>query len=1060
MNITQAARAVLRNHLSHIANSNDSEALQSLLSGAGLPALGRDEEPAEQIHDALESGDHYASMARRIARLLASLILRRADALAHQIAALEGVAMGGGNSLVYDNLYLEDETYVFNLFLLASRLPRNEELFGGLQQFHEVGFKLDVVLASSNNRVGFQLRRSLAEQQHGTGLRDYWLNLLEDKNRTWSPARRTELLEAWYGLLETLDFDADRQDALDTFNTGLRALFASAEHHPQAIGLLELALWRFGNAFPLDPTTWVDYLSPTWAVWPELLQDIAAQIWPRLEPKAHTDMPPLPEDLNELWASLNEEEQNKLRNILQRNASDEGQRYLKDLNFSPHQLVGRSPQEARHLLSKLSEHLWPAEKKATFKVLRHEIEEWGDMEPTRPARRTSIDRLERLNAVNRTLAEIERRLSDGDETTALRFLNELLDQQRNTDLADQHLHTAKTLANAATIVQSFGKLEWAESMLREACKENDNDVVSANGLADVLKERGELKAAEAQYRQNMMRWPNYDVSANGLADVLKARGKLEAAEAQYRQNMMRWPNNEVSACGLADVLKTRGELEAAEGQYRQNMAHWPNDQVSACGLADVLKTRGELEEAEAQYRQNMARWPNNVVSACGLADVLKTRGELEAAETQYRQNIMRWPNNVVSACGLADVLKTRGELKAAEAQYRQNMARWPNDQVSACGLADVLKTRGELEAAEAQYRQNMARWPNDEFSACGLAGVLKTRGELEAAEAQYRQNMARWPNNEVSANGLAGVLKTRGELETAEAQYRQNMARWPNDQVSACGLADVLKTRGELEAAEAQYRQNMARWPNDQVSACGLADVLKTRGELEAAEAQYRQNMARWPNDEVSANGLADVLKSRGELETAEAQYRQNMTRWPNDHFAINGLANVLRKQKRYVEALALLPMSSGESYDLHLRSMILLDLGRFMDARGALEQGLNAAICPKETAIFHSGLALLALRAQDFKRAGEILATLPDNVISIDLMRLHLEAAQNHRDAASRLTGELSAQEAKMNFGEANVFKLVHDRFGLSAAGVGRQPLETEMDEIFDAEIELQLAA
>jgi tetratricopeptide (TPR) repeat protein len=307
---------------------------------------------------------------------------------------------------------------------------------------------------------------------------------------------------------------------------------------------------------------------------------------------------------------------------------------------------------------------------------------------------------------------------------------------------------------------------------------------------------------------------------------------------------------------------------------------------------------------------------------------------------------------------------------------------------------------------------------------------------------------------------LADVLKARGELEAAEAQYRQNVARWPNDEVSACGLADVLKARGELEAAEAQYRQNVARWPNNEVSACGLAEVLKARGELEAAEAQYRQNVARWPNDEVSACGLAEVLKARGELNEAEAQYRQNVARWPNDRVAVNGLANVLRKLKRHVEALALLPEDSRDCYDLHVRAMILLDLGRLADARAALVQGLKAAIGPKQVAIFHSGLALLALRERDFDGATNILASLPDNVIPFNLIRLHLEAAQNHGGVACRLVSALSLRQPKMNFGEAQVFELVRNGFGISAVEIGRQPQENELDMIFDAEIELLLAA
>ena len=754
ININQAARAVLLDQLTRIANSGNVEALQALLSGAGLPALSRDAEPAEQIRDALESGDHYASLARRIAHLLAKLVLHRAESLEQRLAALEGAGMGGSSAQVYEPTYLQDENYVFNLFLLAARLPREQELFSGLQHFHDIGFKREVILASINNRVGFQLRRALAEQQHDKSLRAYWLDLLQEKNRQWNPARRTELLEAWHGLLGTFDFTADKQDALDTLDQGLCALHGSVEHHPQAIDLLELAVWRLENAYPLDPLTWINYLAPYWNEWPELLQDVAARTWPGLEPKAHEDMPPLLGDLNALWVAMSEDQQSEMNDFLRRNAAEGGRKFLQNLIFRPPVIADKSPQEVRTLLTKLGEHLWPTEKKAARNIQQHEPEDWEKEKPARGARRASFDRLARLNSVNQTLVEIESRLAAGDEVNARRFLDELLEQQRNSPLHDRHLHTAKTLAKAGAIVQRFGYLEWAESLLREACQENHND------------------------------------------------------------------------------------------------------------------------------------------------------------------------------------------------------------------------------------------------------------------------------------------------------------------KVSACGLADVLKARGELDAAEQQYRLNVARWPNNEVSACGLADVLKARGELDAAEQQYRLNVARWPNDEVSACGLADVLKARGELDAAESEYRNNVTRWPNNRVAKHGLANVLRKMKRHAEALTLLPESKGDGYDLHLRAMILLDLGRIEDARNSLNQGLQAAIGSKETALFHRGLALLALRSNDLPRASEILATLPDNVIPLDLMRLHLQAAEDHGTAAGKLVGALDARHTKMYSGEKRVFDLLRSGFDLHAEKIGRQPQQAELDEIFEAEIDLLLAA
>ena len=677
MNITQVAQANLRDQLTRIAISYNSEALQKMLSGAGLPALSRDDEPAEQIHDALEFGSNYADLAQSIACLLASLIEQRTDALVEQLTSSKVASVSSGGALVCNSPYLEDEMYVFNLFLLASHLPRQQVLFGGLKRFHEIGFKRDIILSSTNNRVSFQLRRALAEQQHDSELRAYWLDLLQDRKRTWNPARRTELLEAWNGLLGTLDFDANKQDAINTLDIGLCALHDSVEPHPEGSDLLKLALLRLVDAYPMDPTTWINYLTPAWERWGEreLLQDVTVSIWPALEPKSLDNIPSLPQEFASLWAAMSQSQQGTLCGFHQRNDTEAGRNYLINLQFELPSVSGQSQLEVRKLIIKLGNYLWPTDKKQLRIQPQNEDEAWDKTKAARPVRRVPLDRLARLEAINRALTKIESLMGEGKEDLAKHFLNDLVEEEDRSGLPDQHLHTAKTLAKAATIMLRFGNLEWAESLILKACEKN------------------------------------------------------------------------------------------------------------------------------------------------------------------------------------------------------------------------------------------------------------------------------------------------------------------PNDKVSACGLADVLKALGELEAAETQYRQNRVRWPNDEVSACGLADVLKARGELEAAETQYRQNMVRWPNNRV----------------------------------AINGLANLLRKRTRYSEALALLPESSADCYALHLRAMILLlDIGRLRDARKDLKQGLMRAIGSKQKEIFLSSLALLELRAQKFERASKILADLPDNVIPLNLIRLHFEAAQNHANEAGSLATKLSAQRKK----------------------------------------------
>ena len=99
---------------------------------------------------------------------------------------------------------------------------------------------------------------------------------------------------------------------------------------------------------------------------------------------------------------------------------------------------------------------------------------------------------------------------------------------------------------------------------------------------------------------------------------------------------------------------------------------------------------------------------------------------------------------------------------------------------------------------------------------------------------------------------------------------------------------------------------------------------------------------------------------------------RDEMT---NCKFNLLTAPNVLRKFKRHAEALSLLSScQSPDGHDLHLRAMILLDLGRIEDARISLIEGQHLAITPVQKEYFQRGLALLEIRARQYDSAREIL--------------------------------------------------------------------------------------
>ncbi|WP_165741704.1 hypothetical protein, partial [Candidatus Thiosymbion oneisti] len=477
--------ADIRRTLQEIARAGDGERLRRLLRGRELPALGGGEEPAMQIIQALELPPYDADLTRHVGRLCTDSARLWLERLAEQ----KGQAAG-------------DEPSVYNLLLLASWLPKDTELFEALYAYHISKFAPSL-LAAGSGRGARQLRRALCNQQTDTRLQDYWLSLLKqpDADSPWDVARRSELLEAWRGIL-WLPRPSEQGPPLDleTMDIALRLLEGTVVGRVEGVAILRTALRRMADAIPLDPTTWVELVAPFWSDWPELLRDLAAERWPALEPRPLADLPRLPPALAELWEAFGEDTRSAILEALNRDNPEAGRGLLNDLAFSPPQMGGYPPQEIRQRIIDLEHLLWPSTEAQPPVETLYDDRDWPKGPEQAKGRTKGIDRHAALESVNRGLATVDQCLRRGDQAQARRYLDGLIENQIAQGLPDTAIHVAKTLSKAAVLARDAGWLEWAEQLQRDACRRNQQDPVAASGLADVLKARGELDAAEQQYR--------------------------------------------------------------------------------------------------------------------------------------------------------------------------------------------------------------------------------------------------------------------------------------------------------------------------------------------------------------------------------------------------------------------------------------------------------------------------------------------------------------------------------------------------------------------------------
>ena len=306
-----------RSLLQDIAAKNDSARLQECLSGKFLPALGGQEHTADIIYHALCLTPFNPDLVTQLAELLAVLCRQLSESQARVLSAQAAATAGSASIEVATSTgagLLDDEGYVFNLFLFASYLPPHEDLFEALYGFHTGGLNIPVVL-SNQGRAARQLRRALTYQQYDNRLEEYWLSLITipvpySHGGNLSSERETDIMDGWRGLLWIPPSEEDQKTgntiSIKRMSQGLLAIHNAVKDTTQALAVLREALPQLDESYPRSPEFWRDQFGPVLPDWPELLRDIVAEHWPILSQEEGGVQ--IPQDALPVWQLLTPQE--------------------------------------------------------------------------------------------------------------------------------------------------------------------------------------------------------------------------------------------------------------------------------------------------------------------------------------------------------------------------------------------------------------------------------------------------------------------------------------------------------------------------------------------------------------------------------------------------------------------------------------------------------------------------------------------------------------------------------------------------------------------------------
>jgi tetratricopeptide (TPR) repeat protein len=309
---------------------------------------------------------------------------------------------------------------------------------------------------------------------------------------------------------------------------------------------------------------------------------------------------------------------------------------------------------------------------------------------------------------------------------------------------------------------------------------------------------------------------------------------------------------------------------------------------------------------------------------------------------------------------------------------------------------------GNLAKQEEILKKLVAAYPNDERAHFNLGGYFFGLQEFEQAISHYKKANELAPKYSPAYNILGYAFRQNGQFAEAEVAFKKYIELIPTDPNPYDSYAELLLKTGRFQEAIAQYKKALEIKPDFINSNLGIAAALTYEGKASEAMSELQKITDKARNDgerRTALFGQMVVAADAGKLDQALAEIEKQ--------YALGQKTNDL-------------PSMAG---DLQLKGNVLLEMGRFDDAKKAYEEtlkmttsdpSLSAELKDNATHFHHYNLARVAIAKQDLAtartetetfRKGSETAKNPANIkLSHELAGMIALAEKNHDQAIAEL--------------------------------------------------------
>lgn len=286
-----------------------------------------------------------------------------------------------------------------------------------------------------------------------------------------------------------------------------------------------------------------------------------------------------------------------------------------------------------------------------------------------------------------------------------------------------------------------GDYNSAINLLKQAVKDQPQEIEPYLRLGDVLRETGEIKRAVQIHRELTVRpaIPKRTMSRIylSLARDYSAARRYDRASATYEQALQIEPENERIMEELLNIYEDMGEWDKAYLLRRDIARARKVDDTHMLALykayiGKMYLDRKDAKRAESSFKDALKIDSECVAAYLYLGDLYYEMGNIDNAISAWRRIITLYPEMAyITFRRLEKAFYEKGKFEKIVDLYNDVLERNPRDVKTIMTLANIQRKKGDIDEALRLCQTALELEPNSRRVKQALARLYYEKGETE-----------------------------------------------------------------------------------------------------------------------------------------------------------------------------------------------------------------------------------------------------------------------------------------------------------------------------------------